>query len=505
MKITTWNLWNKNPDQIGSVKNLVDQGIDVICLQEVMLETVLFYQQFCHQSQENNPKKLVNQTESPKKIRQNSDSKDNLSEKLNEKNTEPNIESSLIHKIPGSWQKNESEKQNLETSNNSDNSNSLKNLDLVSFLKNTKIAKKNSKKKKKISQLSRQLSNLKSKSSFNSLTNSRKILTDWTLNDLQNYNSKIQNQGQKDSQKDSQNSRNHSRNHSRNQDLLWQNSQQNSDILQNLENPHNLVKTSTNFITATQSSQSLSNNSENKPENDPNSQNWNNSQNSKENSENNFDNSRESSPNLENLFDKNTENQSKWQIFVALDHRDFDHQHYLVILTRLQVCNHFCDYLDQKPPRSFLAKRYKIQSIRQFQYIDIPKNNQKVRVFNTHLEIAIGPTRRIRQFENLVKHFTQSNIICGDFNIFPHPIGSFFVGWAASFSLSDYKTNERKKFEILFKKLGLKNIFAKKITYPRYKLQLDHILVSNNFSVLTKKIEKKPKSSDHYQLYCELI
>ena len=224
----------------------------------------------------------------------------------------------------------------------------------------------------------------------------------------------------------------------------------------------------------------------------------------------------EKSSNLENQINNSPQNfynsdsdshfkkRYKWQIFIALDHRDTKNQHYLVILTRLPICQHFCDYLDQKPPKSFLAKRYKIQSIRQFQYIDLLQNEKKIRVFNTHLEIAIGPTRRLGQFENLVKHFGQNNIICGDFNIFPHPIGSFFVGWAASFSLGDYKTNERKKFEILFKKLGLHNIFAKKITYPKYKHQLDHILTSHNLLVADKKIEKKTTFSDHYQLYCEL-
>lgn len=206
-----------------------------------------------------------------------------------------------------------------------------------------------------------------------------------------------------------------------------------------------------------------------------------------------------------NNQNSNSQKENTWQIFTALDHRDSQNQHYLVILTRLPIFNYFCDYLDQKPPKSFLAKRYKIQSIRQFQYIDLLQNNKKIRIFNTHLEIAIGPTRRLAQFESLVKHFgLENNIICGDFNIFPHPIGSLFVGWAASFSLGDYKTNERKKFEIIFKKLGLCNIFAKKITYPKYKLQLDHILTSNNLLIIDKKIEKKTTFSDHYQLYCQI-
>lgn len=297
MKIITWNLWNQNPDQIGSIKNLINKGMDVICLQEVMLETVLFYQKYCLESQ----------------------------------------------------------KKHLETCQNSD-------LKLES---------------------SDYLSDLFQKISLENLSQKKKV-------------------------------------------------------------------------------------------------------------------------NLEDNFSQEQEKTDKWQIFTALDHRDSNNQHYLIILTRLSVCNYFCDYLDKKPPKSFLAKRYKIQSIRQFQYIDLIQNEQKIRIFNTHLEIAVGPTRRFGQFENLVKHLSRDNIICGDFNIFPHPIGSFFVGWAANFSLGDYKTNERKKFETLFKKLGLKNLFAKKITYPKYKLQLDHILTSNNLLVVDKKIEKKTTFSDHCQLYCEI-
>lgn len=356
MTIITWNLWNKNPDQIGSIKNLINKEIDVICLQEVMLETVNYYQKFCLESQE-------------------------------KENIIPNIISNIA---PNSVQKTV---QNLESKN------------------------------------------------FSNPTN----------NSTNNY---------------TKNSPNNSIN---NQNLVAENSKQNSEKnVENLEKEKNIFDQE--FPQFSQNSQ---------PQN---------------------------SQNFINLdLSYSNFKKEKWQIFTALDHRDSKNQHYLVILTRLAVCHHFCDYLDQKPPKSFLAKRYKIQSIRQFQYVDLLQNQRKIRVFNTHLEIAIGPTRRLNQFENLVKHFGfENNIICGDFNIFPHPIGSFFVGWAASFSLGDYKINERKKFEILFKKLGLNNLFAKKITYPKYKLQLDHILTSNNLLIIDKKIEKKTAFSDHYQLYCQV-
>ena len=194
---------------------------------------------------------------------------------------------------------------------------------------------------------------------------------------------------------------------------------------------------------------------------------------------------------------------SKWQVFQALDHRDATTQHYLVILTKIPVCRHFCDYLDSTPPYSFLAKRHKIQSVRQFHYVDLIYQNTKFRIFNIHLEVAVGPRRRLLQFDNLVKNFGETNVVCGDFNVFPHPLGNLFLGWAASFSLGDYTTNERKKFEEKFKKLNLNNVFRKRVTYPRYKLQLDHILVPKNMEILEKKVGKKTTSSDHYWLYCE--
>lgn len=351
MTIITWNLWNKNPDQIGSIKNLINKEIDVICLQEVMLETVNYYQKFCLESQE----------------------KENITPNIN-----LNITSNIAQKTVQNLESNFSNPTNNSTNNYTNNSpnNSINNQNLEEENSNQ---------------------NLKNLSSQN-LENEKDIFDQQLLQFPQNSQNSV-----------------------------------------NLDLPYSNFK------------------------------------------------------------------KEKWQIFTALDHRDSKNQHYLVILTRLAVCHHFCDYLDQKPPKSFLAKRYKIQSIRQFQYVDLLQNQRKIRVFNTHLEIAIGPTRRLNQFENLVKHFgLQNNIICGDFNIFPHPIGSFFVGWAASFSLGDYKTNERKKFEILFKKLGLNNLFAKKITYPKYKLQLDHILTSNNLLIIDKKIEKKTAFSDHYQLYCQV-
>jgi hypothetical protein len=54
MKIATWNLWNKNPDQFASVEFLIGLGAEVICLQEVLLETVFQIQKFCQSEKDKN-------------------------------------------------------------------------------------------------------------------------------------------------------------------------------------------------------------------------------------------------------------------------------------------------------------------------------------------------------------------------------------------------------------------------------------------------------------------
>lgn len=316
MKIASWNLWNKNPNQFASVEFLIDSGADVICLQEVLLETVIQIQTFCQQT-------------------------------------------SLNHQ----------EQLDCNDQNNNQNSN----------------------------------------------------LEDWT-----NFSFKS------------------------NSYPIYQNLEHSEPTL-NQQNQE--ACSSTNYVGSSETST------------------------------------------------KNV----KWQIFHALDHRDQQAQHYLVILTKIPVCHHFCDYLDSAPPKSFLAKKHQIQSVRQFHYVDLVWQGTKFRIFNLHLEVAVGPRRRLAQFDNLVKNFgVNNNLICGDFNIFPHPIGSLFVGWAASFCLSDYATNERKVFEIKFKKLNLHNVFAKKITYPKYKLQLDHILIPKNLKVIEKRMEKKLSQSDHLWLFCQI-
>ena len=362
MKIVTWNLWNKNPNQFASVKFLVNLGAEVICLQEVLLETVFEIQRFCQK--EKNPKI----TDSNQNFNQNS------KEIENEKNPNKKF-------------------QNYDQD-------SRAKLTLVLETRNQTYLEKNLQKIKQ---------NLENKN----LEKSKFAKT--------NYKEK----------KASENC---------------------------VPNPETSQTSDSSYKAATADTD----------QKNPDSQNF------------------------------------KWQMFHALDHRDAKAQHYLVILTRIPVCRHFCDYLDSAPPKSFLAKRHQIQSVRQFHYVDLVCQKTKFRIFNIHLEVAVGPKKRLAQFDNLVKNFGVNNLICGDFNIFPHPIGSFFVGWAASFTLSDYATNERKKFEEKFQKLSLNNIFVKKITYPKYKLQLDHILVPQNFTILEKKLEKKLSNSDHLWLFCDI-
>ena len=353
MKIVTWNLWNKNPNQFASVKFLVNLGAEVICLQEVLLETVFEIQRFCQK--EKNPKITDSN-----------------------KNSNPSSLSILEIKKQIYIEKNlQKIKKNLENNKNFGTDSKIK-LENSNFLEKSKLTKNN-------------------------------------------YQEKT----------------------------ASENCVPNPETSQTCDSSYKAAATDTD-------------------QKNPDSQNF------------------------------------KWQMFHALDHRDAKAQHYLVILTKIPVCRHFCDYLDSAPPKSFLAKRHQIQSVRQFHYVDLVCQKTKFRIFNIHLEVAVGPKKRLAQFDNLVKNFGVNNLICGDFNIFPHPIGSFFVGWAASFTLSDYATNERKKFEEKFQKLSLNNIFVKKITYPKYKLQLDHILVPKNFTILEKKLEKKLSNSDHLWLFCDI-
>ncbi len=179
---------------------------------------------------------------------------------------------------------------------------------------------------------------------------------------------------------------------------------------------------------------------------------------------------------------------------------------YLITLSKYPIIQTQTDLLHTQKPNTFLAKHKGINNPREFQYIDILKNNDLYRIFNLHLEMAAGSKRRISEFQRALKYYdeTKNNIICGDFNIFARPTLNLLTGWGLGLSIREYFVNERRAFQKIFDQYSFDNIFKRKVTYPKFRLQLDHILIPKEFNILSKKIPKNLLDSDHRYLVCEI-
>jgi endonuclease/exonuclease/phosphatase family metal-dependent hydrolase len=191
---------------------------------------------------------------------------------------------------------------------------------------------------------------------------------------------------------------------------------------------------------------------------------------------------------------------------IKLKNGDFEKKYYyLAILSKHTHNHHFTDHVHEKPLKISLAtKHFGIEKPRQFQFIDLNYKNVKndifkIRVFNLHLEVAGGSNRRLQEFKKALSQFNKEsvNIYCGDLNIFTRFWLNFLVGWGFSYTLKDYFVNERASFNRLFKKFGLVNHFKRNATFPKFRLQLDHILTPNYITINQKIISKKVFDSDH--------
>lgn len=181
----------------------------------------------------------------------------------------------------------------------------------------------------------------------------------------------------------------------------------------------------------------------------------------------------------------------------------------LVILVnkKHQVLHHQRLNVEIITQRSFWDRVNRWKESIQYQYVDVKIDGIVYRVFNSHLEVGAGPKTRITQFKALARNFDQKahNIICGDFNIFARWYVNVFVGIAMGFSWREILTNERHEFEKLFDSLQLVNVFKNQHTYPRFRLQLDHILIPDSLKFKNEKVIKNVHGSDHYPITVDII
>jgi len=138
--------------------------------------------------------------------------------------------------------------------------------------------------------------------------------------------------------------------------------------------------------------------------------------------------------------------------------------------------------------------------------IRIPGVANAVRVFSLHLT-RTQPAWRLREFEQamLERDPSRATIVCGDFNIMEAPHITP-LNWLLGGHLSDallYR-RERAQIEKRFFAHELVNPLHGGITHPLSQSQLDHILVSNSFSIQNADILLDRMGSDHHPIQVEI-
>ena len=140
-----------------------------------------------------------------------------------------------------------------------------------------------------------------------------------------------------------------------------------------------------------------------------------------------------------------------------------------------------------------------------FADIAVEGYTKPVRVFCLHLILA-HPAARQQEFDVAMREIDPSSptIVCGDFNILDTPLVSPF-NWLLGGRVSDALRwrRERREIESRFAASGFRNPLRGRYTHI-FGAQLDHILVSREFSVVGAHVERRWIGSDHYPVFVEL-
>ena len=139
-------------------------------------------------------------------------------------------------------------------------------------------------------------------------------------------------------------------------------------------------------------------------------------------------------------------------------------------------------------------------------YADIMINGTHVRVFNLHLILA-HPAWRLKEFEMAMieRDASKPTIVCGDFNILEKPRVTL-LNWILGGHIKDALLHKRERTHIeqRFVEHSLANPLRGEITHSVSQSQLDHILVSNSFSIKNASVLPDCIGSDHHPIRVEI-
>lgn len=120
-----------------------------------------------------------------------------------------------------------------------------------------------------------------------------------------------------------------------------------------------------------------------------------------------------------------------------------------------------------------------------------------VTVVSAHLTLS-APTLRMREFESVLKDVHAPCIIGGDFNVIEHPplkILSWLLGAHVREALPWY--NERAIWDTIFTNAKLVNPLGGRVTHDFSRSQLDHIVVSESYTISDSGVFASLAGSDH--------
>jgi endonuclease/exonuclease/phosphatase family metal-dependent hydrolase len=142
-------------------------------------------------------------------------------------------------------------------------------------------------------------------------------------------------------------------------------------------------------------------------------------------------------------------------------------------------------------------------------YIDITtNNNQKFRIFNSHLECVASPNFRINQFKNLYTHksLNRKNIFTGDYNVFASPTFSIFISIFSGYKPKEYTIFEKNQFKNLFQSLYLRNIFHKEGTFKSFPIETNFIVIDKDINFKMPIVHKSELTdSDNFPISVEIL
>ncbi len=189
---------------------------------------------------------------------------------------------------------------------------------------------------------------------------------------------------------------------------------------------------------------------------------------------------------------------------------------YLVVLSRHPITHeeyfNFPDYWPLLPFRTrlfvYLMRPFHFSKIRNRSgfLVDIELPGGLTHIFNLHLILA-QPAWRMKEFETAMirRDASRPTIVCGDFNILESrhitPL-NWILGGRATDAL--FHRRERIIIEKRFVEHELTNTLPGKITHPFSRSQLDHLLVSNSFSIKSASVLPDRIGSDHHPIFVEV-